>query len=55
MYTRTYIKLNELVDPMFPPINGTGSGTIAEEYNDFQYWERPQYKLEDIEAEILRK
>lgn len=58
---RTYTKINELVEQMFPPYHMPAGGASssaakpAEQWNDFQFWEtRPQYSLEELEKELLK-
>lgn len=56
---RTYTKINELVEQMFPPYHmskkSSSAAKPAEQWNDFQFWEtRPSYSLEDLEKELLK-
>eukprot|EP01125_Pyxidicula_operculata_P008116 TRINITY_DN2750_c0_g1_i12.p1 TRINITY_DN2750_c0_g1~~TRINITY_DN2750_c0_g1_i12.p1 ORF type:complete len:883 (+),score=223.06 TRINITY_DN2750_c0_g1_i12:54-2702(+) len=51
-YNKTYTKLNELVDEIFPPINPkTQIGT--EKCNDWQYWKTQKSDLAELEAELF--
>lgn len=55
---RTYTKINELVEQMFPAYHKKKSSSAAkpsEQWNDFQFWEtRPAYSLDDLEKELLK-
>jgi hypothetical protein len=53
----SYLKLNELVDEMFPPVT-TQLVDRQEEWNDFQYWQltptTTASKLEGLEQELTK-
>lgn len=55
---RTYTKINELVEQMFPAYHKKKSSSAAkpaEQWNDFQFWEtRPAYSFDDLEKELLK-
>jgi len=55
-YTKTYTKLNELVDEMFPSINPQKKPHVEDEWSEGQYWtSRPSFNLDDIEKELNKK
>jgi len=56
-YTKTYNKLNELVDEMFPPLNPQKKQLHVEDtWSEGQYWSpRLHFSLESIEAELQKK
>lgn len=55
---RTYTRINELVEQMFPAYHKKKSSSAtkpAEQWNDFQFWDtRPAYSLEELEKELLK-
>jgi len=54
-YTKTYTKLNELVDEMFPPLHPQKKQRVEDHWSDGQYWSpRQAFNLEDIEAELQK-
>eukprot|EP01121_Diplochlamys_sp_Union-15-3_P004722 TRINITY_DN1492_c0_g1_i3.p1 TRINITY_DN1492_c0_g1~~TRINITY_DN1492_c0_g1_i3.p1 ORF type:complete len:133 (-),score=14.27 TRINITY_DN1492_c0_g1_i3:75-473(-) len=50
---KSYIKLNELVHEMFPPLDSETKSTVPEMFNDFQYWKPTPYNLNDIEKDFI--
>jgi len=50
-YNKTYTKLHELVDEMFPPRNPKDVITEAE-WNDWKYWKADRQNLEEIEKDL---
>jgi len=50
-YNKTYTKLHELVDEMFPPRNPKDVETEAE-WNDWKYWRVDRQNLEEIEKDL---
>ncbi|KAJ1822267.1 lipin Ned1 [Coemansia sp. RSA 2599] len=47
-YRSSYVKINDLVDMMFPPL----SSKLDPTYNDWEYWKRGLPEIEDELAEI---
>lgn len=54
--TKTYLKINDIVEHMFPPV--VKVDTTFQEYNDFSFWgtssTRMTVDLADLEKEIQR-
>ena len=49
-YRSSYVKLNDIVDQIFPPINTS----LDSEYSDFSFWRSPvpKIELEDTKADL---
>ncbi|KAJ1547106.1 hypothetical protein HK096_004285, partial [Nowakowskiella sp. JEL0078] len=48
-YKSTYMKLNDIVDQLFPPI----SKSINTDYNDFNFWRMPMLDLPEVSTQNI--
>mgnify|MGYP007125571389 CR=1 FL=1 len=55
---KSYTKINELVEQMFPPYHPEEKRHVdtEEQWNDWQYWRTPPpYTLEELESQLFSK